>query len=326
MLTYGSVCSGIEAATVAWSPLGMQAAWFAEIEPFPARLLAHHWPDVPNLGDMTTIAQKIRDGIVQAPDVLVGGTPCQSFSIAGLRGGIADPRGALTKAFVDIADAIDEQRIKQGKQPCVILWENVPGVLSSDDNAFGCFLGGLVGEESPLVLPWDIWSNCGYVSGPTRQLAWNVLDAQFYGVQQSRQRTFVCATARRLVDPTAILPLPEGSGRALATFAKRQKRLSVPVDGGTLYRFRRTDSYVADGLSSTLSARDYKDARDLVIAPDGRVRGLSAEEYEILMGFPVGHTAIPGASHSVRVKALGNSMAVPVMRWTGQRILSEVTI
>ncbi|HAV7961540.1 TPA: DNA cytosine methyltransferase [Escherichia coli] len=326
MLTYGSVCSGIEAASVAWEPLGMTPLWFAEIEPFPARLLAHHWPDVPNLGDMTTIAAKIRDGIVDAPDVLVGGTPCQSFSIAGLRGGIDDPRGALTKAFVDIANAIDEQRTNQGKPPCIVLWENVPGVLSSDDNAFGCFLGGLVGEESPIVLPWEIWSHCGYMSGPARQLAWNVLDAQYYGVRQSRQRTFVCATANRFFDTTAVLPFPEGCSRALASFAKRQKRLSVPVDGGTLYRFRRTDSYVADGLSSTLSARDYKDARDLVVAPDGRVRGLSAEEYEILMGFPVGHTDIPGASHSARVKALGNSMAVPVMRWTGQRILSEAFI
>lgn len=324
-MNYGSICSGIEAATVAWKTLGFSAAWLSEIEPFPCKLLAHRWPHVLNLGDMTTIAAKIRDGIVEAPDVLVGGTPCQAFSISGLRGGIADPRGALTLAFVDIANAIDEQRARQGKSPCIIIWENVPGVLSSRDNAFGCFLGGLVGESDPLVLPWDAWSNAGYVAGPARHLAWQQLDAQTFGLQQMRQRVFLCATANPDIDPTAILPEPESCARAIEAFARREKRLSIPVDGGTLYRFRRTDSYACDGVSSTLSARDYKDARDLVVAPDGRVRGLTPEEYEILQGFPVGHTNVPGASHSARIKALGNSMAVPVMRWIGKRLLAEAS-
>lgn len=324
-MRFGSCCSGIEAASVAWEPLGFRAAWFSEIEPFPSRLLAARWPRVPNLGDMLTIAQKIRDGIVEAPDVLVGGTPCQAFSISGLRGGMSDPRGALTLAFVDIANAIDEQRIKQGKQPCIIVWENVPGVLSSRDNAFGCFTGALVGESDPLILPWSPWSNSGYVRGPQRHLAWQQLNARSFGVQQLRQRIFLCASARTDIDPCAILPEPESCARAVAAFTRRQKRLSVPVDGGTLYRFRRTDSYAADGVSSTLSARDYKDARDLVVTPDGRVRGLIPEEYEILQGFPLGHTLIPGASHSARIKALGNSMAVPVMRWIGKRLLAEAT-
>lgn len=324
-MRYGSVCSGIEAASEAWGPLGFTPVWFAEIEPFPCKVLDYHWPEVPNLGDMTAIAAQIRDGIVEAPDVLVGGTPCQSFSIAGLRGGLDDPRGALTKAFVDIANAIDEQRERAGLPPVIILWENVPGVLTSKDNAFGCFLGGLVGEESPLVLPWDRWSDSGYVRGPTRQLAWNILDAKHYGVQQPRQRAFVCATARADVDPTAVLPFPESCERSLASFAKGQVRLPVPTDGGTLFRFRRTDSYAADGVSSTLTARDYKDARDLVVTPDGRVRGLTPLEYELLMGFRPGHTNIPGASHSARLKALGNSMVVPVMRWTGKRLLAEVS-
>ncbi|EMD0638826.1 DNA cytosine methyltransferase [Salmonella enterica] len=323
-MRYGSVCSGIEAVSEAWGPLGFTPVFFAEIEAFPSKVLNWHWPEVPNLGDMTTIAAKIRDGIVEAPDVLVGGTPCQSFSIAGLRGGLDDPRGALTKAFVDIANAIDEQRERAGKQPCIILWENVPGVLTSKDNAFGCFLGGLVGEESPLVLPWDKWSDSGYVRGPARHLAWNILDSRYYGVQQPRQRTFVCATARADVDPTAILPFPQKCGRALESFAKGQVSVSVPTDGGTLYRFRRTDEYVEDVFCSTLAARDYKGARDLVVAPDGRVRGLTPLEYEILQGFTPGHTDIPGATHSARLKALGNSMAVPVMRWTGKRLLAEV--
>lgn len=323
-MRFGSVCSGIEAASVAWEPLGFRAAWFSEIEPQPCNLLATRWPRVPNLGDMLTIAQRIRDGIVEAPDVLVGGTPCQAFSVSGLRGGISDPRGALTLAFVDIANAIDEQRTKQGKRPCIIVWENVPGVLSSKDNAFGCFTGGLVGEPDPLVLPWE-WANAGYVRGESRQLAWRNLNARAFGLQQLRRRVFVVATADDDIDPTSILPEPESCARAIEAFTRRQKRLPVPVDGGTLYRFRRTDSYACDGVSSTLSARDYKDARDLVVTPDGRVRGLIPEEYEILQGFPVNYSAIPGFSHSARIKALGNSMAVPVMRWIGKRLLAEAT-
>ncbi|EDY2030003.1 DNA cytosine methyltransferase [Salmonella enterica] len=324
-MRFGSVCSGIEAASVAWEPLGFQPAWFSEIEAFPCKVLAARWPNVPNVGDMLAISAKIRDGILEAPDVLVGGTPCQAFSISGLRGGMSDPRGALTLAFVDIANAIDEQRARQGKPPCIILWENVPGVLNSADNAFGCFTGGLVGESDPLVLPRGAWSNAGFVRGPRRVLAWEQLDARTFGLQQQRQRIFLCATARPAVDPCAVVPFPASCARAVNAFTQREKRLSVPVDGGTLYRFRRTDSYACDGLSSTLSARDYKDARDLVVTPDGRVRGLTPEEYEILMGFPVGHTNVPGAYHSTRIKALGNSMAVPVMRWIGKRLLAEVT-
>ncbi|EAM1616289.1 DNA cytosine methyltransferase [Salmonella enterica] len=324
-MRFGSVCSGIEAASVAWNPLGMKAAWFSEIEPFPCRLLEARWPTIDNVGNMLTIAQKIRDGILEAPDVLVGGTPCQSFSISGLRGSMTDPRGALTLAFVDIANAIDEQRQRQGKRPCFIIWENVPGVLSTPDNAFGCFLGGLVGETDPLVLPWETWSNAGYVRGPRRQLAWQRYDAGIFGLQQRRHRVFLCASANADFDPCAVLPEPESCQRALESFTKRQKRLSVPIDGGTLFRFRRTDSYVADGVSSTLSARDYKDARDLVVTPEGRVRGLCPEEYELLQGFPVDHTYFPGASFSARVKALGNSMPVPVMRWIGKRLLAEAS-
>ncbi|HDC4620387.1 TPA: DNA cytosine methyltransferase, partial [Enterobacter asburiae] len=133
MTTYGSVCSGIEAASVAWHCLGWQPAWFAEIEKFPSAVLAHHWPDVTNLGVMTQIAAAIRAGKIEAPDVLVGGTPCQAFSVAGLRNGLADERGQLTLAFVELVNAIDEKRREQGKSPAIVVWENVPGVFSSKD-------------------------------------------------------------------------------------------------------------------------------------------------------------------------------------------------
>ncbi|WP_133308733.1 DNA cytosine methyltransferase, partial [Salmonella enterica] len=215
-LTYGSVCSGIEAASVAWEGLGWRPAWFAEIEPFPSAVLAHHWPEVVNLGDMTKIAAGIRAGLIEAPDALVGGTPCQAFSIAGLRVGLEDARGQLTLAFVDLVNAIDEKRREQGKSPVIVVWENVPGVLSSNDNAFGYFLAGLAGESCALESPGRKWTNAGYVLGPERAVAWRVLDAQFFGVAQRRRRVFVVASARADIDPAKILFESEGVRRNIA--------------------------------------------------------------------------------------------------------------
>ncbi|HAV1651708.1 TPA: phage N-6-adenine-methyltransferase [Enterobacter hormaechei subsp. xiangfangensis] len=204
-MKYGSVCSGIEAASKAWEPLGWKPAWFSEIEPFPSVVLAHHWPEVTNLGDMTKIADAVRAGEVEAPDVLVGGTPCQAFSIAGLREGLSDDRGQLTLSYVELANAIDAKRRERGEPQAIIVWENVPGVLSSKDNAFGCFLAGLAGESSELQPAGGKWTHAGCVSGPERVIAWRVLDAQFFGVAQRRRRVFVVASARRGFDPAAVL-------------------------------------------------------------------------------------------------------------------------
>lgn len=204
-MKYGSVCSGIEAATVAWHSLDWTPSWFAEIEPFPCSVLAHHYPHVPNLGDMTKIKKAILQGRVEAPDVLVGGTPCQAFSIAGLRNGLDDQRGQLTLEFVRLANAIDFIRAKRQQQPSIIVWENVPGVLSSKDNAFGCFLAGLVGESSELQPTGGKWTNAGCVFGPERTIAWRVLDAQYFGLAQRRKRVFVVASARKDINCTKIL-------------------------------------------------------------------------------------------------------------------------
>lgn len=204
-MKYGSVCSGIEAASKAWEPLGWKPAWFSEIEPFPSAVLAHHWPEVTNLGDMTKIADAVRAGDVEAPDVLVGGTPCQAFSIAGLREGLSDDRGQLTLSYVELANAIDTKRRERGEPEAIIVWENVPGVLSSKDNAFGCFLAGLAGESSELQPSGGKWTHAGCVSGPERVIAWRVLDAQFFGVAQRRRRVFVVASARKGFDPAAVL-------------------------------------------------------------------------------------------------------------------------
>lgn len=158
-MRYLSVCSGIEAATVAWDPLGFEPVAFSEVEPFPSAVLAQHYPDVPNLGDMTQIDGSKYNGSV---DLLVGGTPCQSFSVAGLRGGMADPRGNLALAFLGLVDTI---------RPKYFVWENVPGVLSSSGGRdFGSFVSAV--------------AQLGYRGG------WRVLDAQYFGLAQRRKRVF----------------------------------------------------------------------------------------------------------------------------------------
>lgn len=204
-VTFGSVCSGIEAASVAFGQLGWSAEWLAEIEPFPSAVLAHHYPDVPNLGDMTTIARRVLTGDVGAPEALCGGTPCQAFSVAGLRHSLSDARGNLTLKFVELADAIDHVRVRAGKPAAIVFWENVPGVLSTKDNAFGCFLAGLAGEHEPLEPPGKKWANAGAVYGPARAIAWRTLDAQYFGVAQRRRRVFVVASARNGFDPCQVL-------------------------------------------------------------------------------------------------------------------------
>jgi DNA (cytosine-5)-methyltransferase 1 len=208
-LQYGSVCSGIEAVSLAWQRLGWRPAWFSEIEPFPNAVLAHHYPDVPNLGDMTGIADQVRAGTATAPDILVGGTPCQAFSVAGARKGLADPRGALTLKYTELANVIDETRQQLHQQPSVIVWENVPGVLSDKSNAFGCLLGALAGESRELQPAGAKWTNAGCVSGPHRRIAWRVLDAQYFGVAQRRKRVFLVASGRDGFDPAEVLFEPD---------------------------------------------------------------------------------------------------------------------
>jgi DNA (cytosine-5)-methyltransferase 1 len=231
-MRFGSVCSGIEAASVAWHPLGWKAAWLSEIEPFPSAVLAHHYPDVPNLGDMTALPERILSGEVEAPDLFCGGTPCQAFSVAGLRNSLDDARGNLSLTFVGIANAIDHVRSVRRDDPAIIFWENVPGVLSTKDNAFGCFLGALAGEVEALEPAGGKWTNAGCVSGPQRTVAWRVLDAQYFGVAQRRRRVFVVASARADFDPTAVLFEFDGMRRDTAPSRQaRQDTATGPASG-----------------------------------------------------------------------------------------------
>lgn len=255
-MRFGSVCSGIEAASVAFSQFGWEAAWLAEVDVSASAVLAHRlgatapvypapktenslkrikWgSSVTNWGDMTVLPDLIASGEAEAPDILCGGTPCQDFSVAGRRDGLNGVRGNLTLTFFDIADQIDAVRESRGEEPCVVFWENVPGVLSDGTNAFGCFLGGLAGDEVALepgprpepgrstsFWKWNKktsqhcakWPNAGFAVGPKRTIAWIVKDAQYFGLAQRRARVFVVASAREGFNPSEILFEFEGLRR-----------------------------------------------------------------------------------------------------------------
>lgn len=227
-MKFGSVCSGIEAASVAWNKLGWSASWLAEIEPFPSAVLAHHYPDVPNLGDMTLLPAKILSGEIEAPDIFCGGTPCQAFSIAGNRESLDDARGNLSLTFCEIANAIDSVRTT----PAIIFWENVPVVLNTKDNAFGCFLAGLAGEDGELKPAGKKWTNAGCVFGPKRAVAWRVLDAQYFGLAQRRKRVFVVASARDDFNPAEVLFEFDGLRRDIAPGRNSRKTTTTDAQSG----------------------------------------------------------------------------------------------
>ena len=246
-MRYLSVCSGIEAATVAWHPLGWEPVAFAEIERFPSAVLAHHYPTVPNLGDMNEHAT----WKIPAIDVLVGGTPCQSFSVAGLRQGLADPRGGLMLRFLEIA---------QRHRPRWVVWENVPGVLSSNGGRdFGTLLGGL--EE--LGYGW----------------AYRILDAQFFGVAQRRRRVFVVGCAGDQRRAAAVLFESESVCGHPAKSAAKGKDAAPAVAGCLGSRMRKDEldghgAYVMDAVAFQQNSR----SEVRLIGGDGQLVGAIAAE------------------------------------------------
>ena len=374
-MNYLSVCSGIEAATVAWHHMGWKPVGFSEIEKFPSQVLAHHYLTVTNFGDMTKYKEwNLNDPI----GLLVGGTPCQSFSVAGLRKGLDDPRGNLALTYVGILDRF---------RPKWCVWENVPGVLSSGGGRdFGSFLGAL-GE---IGYGW----------------AYRVLDAQYFGVAQRRKRVFVVGYLGDWKPPAEILFESESLSGNTEKGRKARKEVageSVPSVANciqtTCNDYSRADGFnmIAVGafgknIADTVTAKFSKGAELLqqgaqnggncvlqpihcvdtfptllsstagvsrpgnavtehqtyiafgwqnsshqgmsvdTISPtldksktpatmqNMAVRRLTPVECERLQGFPDNYTNIPKAADGNRYKALGNSMAVPVMRWIGERI------
>lgn len=388
-MRYLSLCSGVEAASVAWKGLGWTPVAFSEVAPFPCSVLKHHFPDVPNLGDMT----RIRGGFFRGSvDLLVGGTPCQGFSIAGKRGGLADIRSGLAMHLVRLVAEI---------KPKWFLWENVPGAFSTAAGRdFGTFVRAL--------------DDVGY------HLAWRVLDAQFFGVPQRRRRIFLVGHSGDWRHPAAVFFEPGCLRRYSPTGGKKRQDVTQALTGclgagGADDNRAQAGFYVPEIVSQAMSCKWAKgtsgpagdeyhnlvcaplttkpyadnDAQEskLVISqygdkagaltsegydaspcsdrgptiiaftersrPGGRtlefsdvaycqqnpgggrshnlqimqgmtVRRLTPLECERLQGFPDGWTDVPykgkPASDSARYKALGNSMAVPVMRWIGERI------
>ena len=362
------MCSGIEAATVAWHPLGWEPVAFSEIEAFPSAVLAHHYPEVPNVGDMT----KYKEWNLGAVDILVGGTPCQSFSVAGLRKGLEDPRGNLALVYCGILDHL---------RPKWFVWENVPGVLSSGGGRdFGSFLGAL--------------AELGY------GFAYRVLDAQYFGVAQRRRRVFVVGhlgdwrpAAEVLFEPESVRGNPAPSRKArqevtecVGTLTANGGGLNRPAGNANELDFCVTVAQPFP-VANTLTARMHKgmnsdcnEGQTPVVQPvniyggnkrpdrpEGgfyvrldeqttktldaasglnptcsqggtavmqsmAVRRLTPVECERLQGFPDEYTAIPWRTSTAancpdgpRYKALGNSMAVPVMAWIGRRIQERTT-
>lgn len=358
-MIYGSVCSGIEAASLAWKELGWKPAFFSEIERFPRAVLAHHYPAVPLHGDFTTIGENEYGSI----DLLVGGTPCQSFSVAGLRKGMADERGNLALEFL---------RLAQRKRPKWLLWENVPGVLSANEGRdFGAFLGGL--------------AECGY------GFAYRVFDAQYFGLAQRRKRVFVVGylgdwrpSRAVLLEPASLRgdPAPRRktrediagtlgarscrsvgaqdayAGHLIAYAPEVASTLQTTcddysrADGFTMvvhgtqdpdirfdlahtlgrnrgqenaifYENHMQDSRVREvDVCPTLSAKAGTGGGNLPLVQLGSiVRRLTPLECERLMGMPDNYTKIKANTPDApRYESIGNSFPVPVLRWLGRRI------
>ena len=214
-MKYISICSGIEAASTAWHGLGWQPLAFSEIEPFPSAVLAQRYTEVPNLGDMSKFREWPEELLAEC-ELLVGGTPCQAFSVAGLRKSLDDERGNLSLIYVQMFHHINEIRRKHGRSPAIALWENVPGVLSTKDNAFGCFISGLLGVDDTLETQDGKWPKAGFLGSETVRVGYRVLDAQYFAVAQRRRRVFLVAVPCELIAsageracPSEILSLRE---------------------------------------------------------------------------------------------------------------------
>ena len=286
-MRYLSVCSGIEAASVAWGPLGWQPWAFAEVDAFPSAVLAHHYPTTPNLGDMSKF-QEWPDADV---DVLVGGTPCQSFSVAGLRKGLDDPRGGLLFAYLAVAGRY---------RPRWLVWENVPGVLSIDGGrAFGTLLGGL--------------AELGY------GFAYRVLDARYFGVPQRRRRVFVVGCLGNARRAAAVL-----FERASLSGIPAAASVDSIEDRAWWAGEARVLNCIDAGYGRKWGSNQWYARVHVIIGVDGRPRRATVLEVERCFGFPDDYTLIPyrgkPAVDGPRYKALGNSFAVNVVRWIGRRI------
>lgn len=339
-MKYISLFSGIEAATVAWHKLGWEPVAFAEIEPFPCSVLEHHYPEVPNLGSVTDISDEQIKALGHI-DIVVGGSPCQDLSVAGKRGGLAGERSGLFHEQLRIFNA--------ARKFCGarwLVWENVTGAFSSNRGRdFAVVVGALAGCD--LDVPEKGWGTEGVALGNNGLVEWCVLDAQWFGLAQRRRRVFAVLDTGNWQRRQPVLFEPEGLHSATPPCRSEGQEVACGLSRGTGQRLDAVVSYGISGnwigraaknggnatqppfeVSPCLTATDRHGVATSVLS-DGMhvVRRLTPVENERLQGFPDNYTAIPYRNKPAsecpdnpRYKALGNSMAVPVMRWIGERI------
>ncbi len=311
--TIGSLCSGIESGTVAWKSFGFEYKWYSEIAEFPNRLLDDKYFGTPNLGDMTNIPKMIMSGVIDAPDMICGGTPCQAFSFAGFQTGLKDDRGNLTLKFVDVVDANDEIRLAKGEDRTVVFWENVEGVLSDKTNAFGCLVSYLAGLDNPIEI--NKWPKSGLIRGKKRNVAWRVIDAKYFGIPQQRKRLYVLAGGKNF-RPENVL------------FEKHVKDLDIqPLselvfekEGHLFEVFREYTDCLYAAYGTKWNGNAAANNGSLFVVQDERIRRLSPLECERLMGFEDNYTDLIKSKRTERYTAIGNAWAVPVVKWIGSRI------
>jgi DNA (cytosine-5)-methyltransferase 1 len=316
-ITVGSVCSGIEAASVAFSEQSYKFNWFSEIAEEPSKILQVTYPHIPNLGDMCGIPNLISSKSIDAPDFICGGTPCQAFSLAGWKRGLDDDRGNLTLKFVDIIDTNDSIRLKDGKPRTVMLWENVEGVLKDKTNPFGCFLSSLLGNSQEIKKVK--WPSSGVIHGTERNIAWRVLDAKFFGLPQQRKRLYVMAGGKDFFPENILFDkFPS------VVIDYKKENLQFSKNGHQIEVFRGyTDCiYSAYGTKWNGNAAAYNGS--LYVVQNEKIRRLTPLECERLMGFPDDYTKIQKISPTKRYMAIGNSWAVPVIKWIGTRLETEI--
>jgi len=314
--TIGSLCSGIEAASSAWGDF-FKFEWFSEIAPFPSKVLDAKYPMVKNLGDMTFVPNKICCHEITAPDMICGGTPCQPFSLAGWTKGLDDVRGLLSFKFIETIETNDLVRSEKNLPPTIVFWENVEGVLTDKTNAFGYLVSSLAGIDDEITK--KRWPSAGVVKGPKRNVAWRVLDAKYFGVPQQRRRVYVLAGGKDF-NPESILF--EWHTKNFDMYPTHD--LTFEKDGHKFQIFREyTDClYAAYATKWNGNAAAYNGS--LFVVQDGRLRRFSPLECERLMGLPDDYTLVSGATRTNRYQAIGNSWAVPVVKWIGRRLVEGV--
>ena len=363
-MKYLSLFSGIEAVSVAWKPLGWECVALCEILPYQSSVLAHHFPNVVNLHDVTKIDEKTIKCLGKI-DIVVFGSPCQDMSVAGKRQGLQTVKEDENHSSRLFFEGVRVFRLAQ--KHCgarFMLWENVPGALSSQEGAdFGTVLETLVGVKFGAT--GLVWGNEGVVCGSGGLCEWAVLDSQFFGVPQRRRRVFALLDTGDWSGRKPILLEAEHLRKITSKNGSKGQENPSKLERSITNSVVRVETFDRQGISqwgenpvaSTISARDYKSATDLIcysiaeniinrshdhggnglgfnneiaftlnatgvhgVVHKHKVRRLTPIECERLQGFPDNWTNVGNSAVAKRYNALGRSMAVPVMKWIGQQI------